>query len=405
MSSNRKKLFLPLIVVAVAVAAALLLASAREAPPRRPRQAEAPLVETAEVRAEEVAVVVRGQGTVVPRTEIQLVPQVSGRVERIHRELAAGGRFAAGEALVVIDPVDFELRVQGAAAEVARAEVRLETEQAEAAVARDEWYRLHPAEQPSPLVVRQPQVRQAEAELAAARASLAEARLSLERTRIAAPFNGRVVSESVDAGQYVLAGQPLATIHATDVLEVPVPLEDRELAWFDIGSRGAPAEISVQFAGGRHTWQGIVARSQGVDSRSRMVTVVVEVRDDFDPAGERPQLLPGMFVDAAIKGRTLRAAMTVPRHALHGDRVWVVEDGTLAIREVEVARTSRDEAFITRGLEAGDRVVTTSLEAVTDGMAVRLGGEPEEGRTSRDLRPEEAAGHRQDLGRDTGGAA
>jgi hypothetical protein len=109
-----------------------------------------------------------------------------------------------------------------------------------------------------------------------------------------------------------------------------------------------------------------------VDPSSRMVNVVVEVRDPFDRAGTTPPLMPGTFVDVRVFGRTVTDLMPVPRHAIHeGNLVWVAEDGVLRIRQVEVARSDREVAYISAGLADGDRVVVTALDAVTDGMKIR----------------------------------
>jgi len=372
------KVLVPVVVLAFGVVGAAVLVSSRKAPPRTERVAPGPLVEVRQVAATDVDVRVRGNGEVVARTEVDLVPQVGGRVVDVHRALVAGGRFRADEPLVQIERRDYELAVERAQAAVERARVALEREQAEAEVARQEWAALHPGEDPpTGLVVREPQVRQAEAELAAARAELDIARLSLERTSLSVPFDGTVVSEDVGVGQYVTVGARLAQVYATDVVEVRVPLEDRELAWFEIpeeaGELGPAAEVSATFAGARHTWEGRVVRLESrVDPSSRMVHVVVEVRRPFDPGDGRPPLLPGTFVDVAIEGRKLAGVVPVPRHAIHaGDAVWVVEDGRLRIRPVEVVRSDRETALVSRGLEGGEGVVVSALDAVTDGMKVR----------------------------------
>jgi RND family efflux transporter MFP subunit len=254
----------------------------------------------------------------------------------------------------------------------------LEQQRAEAEVARQEWDALHPGEPPpSGLVVREPQVRQAEAELAAAEADLDVARLNLERTRISVPFDGVVVSERVDIGQYIVAGQSIARVYGTDAVEVRLPLESRELEWFSVpgatASKGPPAVVMASFAGTTHTWQGRVTRMEAeVDPNSRMVNVVVEVREPFDRSGARPPLMPGTFVDVQISGRTVKGLTPVPRYAVHeGNLVWVAENGVLRIREVEIARSDREVAYVIDGLAQGDRVVLTALDAVTDGMKIR----------------------------------
>jgi RND family efflux transporter MFP subunit len=289
----------------------------------------------------------------------------------------AGGFFRAGEVLVVIEPRDYELAVERAQAAVARAKVTLEREQAEAEVAREEWNGLHPGEEPTALVIREPQIRQAEAEHAAAVADLDVAKLNLERTKISLPFDGVVVSESVDVGQFVGNGSRLATVYGTDVVEVRVPLDSRELAWFDIpsnrGGRGASAEVSASFGGTWSTWEGRVTRMEAeVDQTSRMVHVVIEVSDPYATSEGQPALLPGSFVDVRIAGRTLSQVVSVPRHAIHDGRsVWVFDDGKLGVREVEIVREDRQQTLISSGLEDGDLVIVSSLDAVTDGMTIR----------------------------------
>lgn len=378
MSSFRSKLVLPVVVVAGGLGVAYLLTSARTPPERVDRVSPGPLVEVIEARPADVQVEVEGNGEVGAKISVTLVPQVSGRILAVHAAMVSGGFFKAGEALVTIDPRDYELARDRARATVARAEVTLEREQAEADVARQEWDALHPDEAPPHgLVVREPQIRQAEAELEAARADLAAAELDLERTRMTVPFDGVVVSESVDVGQYVSAGSTLATVFAVGAVEIRVPLESRELGWFDAPRRpsdpASPATVRSRFAGGVHEWPGRVVRTEAqVDPGSRMIHAVVEVARPFARTDGRPSLLPGSFVEVVIEGRTLDGVVPVPRHAVHqGDTVWVVDDGRLEIRPVEIARADRHSALVTAGLEAGDQVVVSALDAVTDGMAVR----------------------------------
>jgi RND family efflux transporter MFP subunit len=341
------------------------------------------LVEVVPTELASVPVIVSGHGEVVPRVSVDVVPQIAGQVVEVHPKLVSGGFFSAGETLVRIDPRDYELAVERAQAAVARSLVSLQREQAEAEVAREEWDELHPGEDAPGLVIREPQIRQAEAELAAAEAELAVATLNLERTRISVPFDGVVVSESVDVGQFVGVTNRLARVYGTDVLEVRVPLKSGELAWFDLPSRGSEssteAEISASFGGAFSTWTGRVTRMEAeVDQTSRMVHVIVEIEDPYRASDERPALLPGTFVDVRIFGRTLDGVVPIPRFAIHdGDKVWVYDDGSLDIRTVRVLRSDRNQALVTSGLDGGELVIISSMDAVTDGMAVRNAGELE----------------------------
>lgn len=370
MKNNRMKAVFPLLVLVMGAMAAILLAKSRKAPETTTPPELAPLVETLTVHHSSLPAVVLGHGTLRPRHVVQVVPQVAGQVVRIHEAMVGGGTFRRGDLLVEIDPRDFELAVRKNEAELARAEVRLETERAEAVIARDEWGRLHPDEAPSsPLVVREPQIKQAEAELAAAQANVDRSRLDLERTSLRAPFDGRVEDERLEVGQFLVVGQSVATLHGTRRLEVPVPLEDRELAWFSVGDS---CTIEVQYAGASHEWLGRVVRVEGVDPATRMVTIVAEIDRGQSDSGGKPDLLPGMFAEVSIYG-TLEDGVPIPRSVLReGERVWLLDDeGRLRIQDVQVGRTGREQVLVVAGLEEGARLVTTHLDAVTDGMAVR----------------------------------
>jgi len=307
-------------------------------------------------------------------------PRFPGRSSvTIHPGLVPGGRFKGGETLLEIDSRDYELAVERAQAAVARAETALERERAEAEASREEWDAIHPGEEPdSGLVVREPQIRQAEAELAAARADLAVAVLRLERTRISLPFDGIIRNENVDLGQYVTVGKSLATAFATDVAEIRVPLAERELAWFSIprtpGSSGPSATITTHFGGEEQRWNGRVTRMEAqVDPASRMVTVVIAVPHPFRVNDEhRFPLLPGTFVDVEIAGHELANVIPLPRHAIHeGNVAWVVDEKTLSFAPVTIVRTEGDTAYVSEGIEPGSKIVVSQLDAVTDGMEVR----------------------------------
>ena len=375
------------VIVAVAIGAAKMMSSFRKAPEKKEQAVSAPLLNAIEVYPETLEMVVQGFGTVKPRMEVQVVPQVSGRVVRCHRRLVNGGFFKADEALVVIEQTDYTLAVESAAAAVAQAEVKVEQEKAEADVAHQEWENLHPGKQPdSVLVFREPQIRNAQAQLSAAESRLAKAKLDLERTTITMPFDGRVVQTGIDEGQFITAGAPIATVYRTDVVEIVVPLEDAELEWFDLpldgnhsgDAAGTPVGVFASFAGGEHSWQGRLVRTEGrIDPKSRMVHVVAQVIDPFKPVPSRPPLTPGMFVRVDIEGREVKDIYRLPRYAIRrGREVWIAagteEIKKLTVHPVEVVRMDKMFAYVAAGLNEGDLIITSALETVVNGMAVRV---------------------------------
>jgi len=373
------KILLPLVVLAAGAAAALQLAAQREVPEPEPREVPLPSVRTVLAEPTDHEVWVTSRGTVVPRTESQLVVEVPGRVVRISPDLVSGGFFEAGEVLLEIDPRDLELAVAQAELDVARSRRRLAEEEADAEVARREWETLGTGE-PTPLTLREPQVAEARAQVAAAEALLERARRDLARTRVTAPFSGRVRDKRVDLGQYVQPGTPVATLYATDVAEVRLPLADGELAFVELpvaGLRDAEkrpeVELVAHFAGDRRSWTGRVVRTEGeIDPRTRMVMTVAEVREPYDPSRVVP-LAIGMFVEARIRGVLLEDVLVLPREALReGDRVYALdEEDRLLVREVRVLRAERDRVVLRAEELAGARVVVSPLELVTDGMRVR----------------------------------
>ncbi len=385
LTDKLKRILLIVAILAAGVLILMTLVSLRKPPAKKLRQVLAPLLNAQAVYAEDVQMVVFGFGTVEPKVEVQVVPEVSGRVVSCHSDFVNGGFFKAGEPLITIDQRDYKLAVENAEAAVAADQVYLDRELAEAAVARQEWAQLNPDREPtSPLVFREPQIAEAKAKLKASEARLATVQLNLERTVISMPFDGRVSAESVDMGQYVMAGQAVATVYGTEVAEIVVPLEDRDLAWFDLPLRfndsassslvsGAETLVIADFAGARHTWAGRVVRAEGrIDSTSRMVNVVVEVARPFEMSDHRPPLVPGMFVQIEIKGKGLEDIIRVPRYAVHNaDEVWVARDNRLWIQKVEIARQDKDYTYVTAGLASGAVIVTSPLEVVTDGMKIR----------------------------------
>jgi len=358
-----------------------LTASKPQLETRKP-PAPIPMVRTIKVKTGPQSVHIIGEGTVRPLREINVVPQVGGKLVYVSPALVNGGEFSQGDTLLRIDPVDYQLAVTLAKAKVKDSESALKLAEEEAAAAQEEWRLLHAGNpkanrNPPPLVAKEPQLAAAQAKLEADRADLRRALLDLERTELKAPFDSRVSQENVDVGQYVSPGQALASLYSTEAAEIVVPLEDEDAFWFHVpgftpgNSPGSSAKVLARLAGRERTWPGAVVRTEGkLDERTRMINVVVRVEK---PYAKKPPLPVGLFVTVEIEGRTLPDGTVIPRSALHQDDVvWVVDnDDRLHFREVDVARVQGDDVMIEDGLKDGEMVVMTPLEAVTDGMSVR----------------------------------
>ena len=317
------------------------------------------------------ALAVETQGTVRPLREIQLVSQVGGRVESVSPRFAEGGFFAAGEALVKVEDIDYQFVIARAESQVAAARQTVAEEKGRTLQAKREWRDLG-SEQANALFLRKPQLAAAEAALGAAQADLAAARLDLERTAISAPFNGRISEKFVDVGQYVAPGTAIATVYDTDVALVRLPLTDSQVELLDLPlnydilssseAAGAPVALEARFAGRMWEWQGRIVRTDAsIDVNSRVVYAVVEVDKPFarEAGSRRPPLAPGLFVNARVSGREFSGVSLLPRSALRSDDTLMIVDGEdlVRVRQVKVLRSTPRAGLGARGRKwrAGDR--------------------------------------------------
>ena len=381
---RRRRLIAAAIVVGAIVILVGLVATRPRAERRKP--VVPPTTVTVEtVNAEQPPVLVTGWGTVQPKRSVNLVPQVSGRVVAVSPNLQAGAFFAAGEVLVEIEDTDYMLGVQQALSQVAQADYSLATAQEEARVAREEWKRtrsdagngssLNDAE-PNALVFREPQLKQAEVGLQAAKAALAQAELSLSRCRLTAPFAGRVINETADPGDYVMAGNVLGRIDDTSVAEITVNLPHADMAWVPEPGAGEAA-VRGDYAGQERRWAGRLARLGGaIDEISRTVPVVVEV--DAPYSATSVPLMAGMFVAVDFRSAPPAGTVTIPRRGLRpGNQVWVLdEDDRLRIRNVTALHAGESDVVLSEGLQAGERLITSNLQYVVDGMQLRTADSP-----------------------------
>lgn len=323
---------------------------------------------------EDVTLTVKTQGEVRPLTEIDLVPEVGGKIVYVSPNFIEGGFFKKGETLIRIDDSNYQVSKIRAQATIAQAQQALTREIAEGEIAKSDYAELGRGE-PSALALRQPQRQEAEAALQAAEADLESAELQLRRTNVRAPFDGRVRNKTSDVGQYVSPGSPLGRIFSTDIVQVRLPLTDADLAKVDlpIAFNAASREVapkvklSTNIGGELQTWTGYIMRTASTyDVQSRALFAIVEV---FDPYGEGASqngvpLAPGLFVDAVIEGKKLEDVIVLSRDGLRPqNEVYVVDDkGNAEVRTATVADSDSNRAVITSGVEPGELVVVSPLE-------------------------------------------
>ena len=380
-----KRAILPLLVIVIALGLTFVLVKSRKIPEPLETPYQGPLVETLELESSSRRVIVFGTGTAQPRQEVNITPQVRGRVSELSPHMVAGGKFHEGDLLFAIESVDYELAIDLARASLAQAELELQRNENLARVARQEWQALNPDshEEPDPLVVYEPQLKSARAQRDAAAANVRQAEINLQRTRLYAPFNGYVRSEQLELGQYLTAGSAVATVVGTDQVEIIVPVTLDDLAWLQVprnkgAQKGSAVEIKLQSGNRSFHWQGMITRAMGeIDPRNRTAHVVVTVIDPLDQEEAATsllnELLPGMFVEVRIQGEELADVIVVPRGALRdNDTVWIADsENRLRIRAVDIVRRERDEILVKAGLQAGEQIILTGLSGAAEGMLLR----------------------------------
>jgi len=203
------------------------------------------------------------------------------------------------------------------------------------------------------------------------RAEVAIARLDLTRCTIRAPFAGLVAEKLIEVGERVQKGSSLLALLDPGLIEVPVKLPVSVRPRVAIGSACKLTTPSMPGV----SWQGQVKRiAPAASEATRTFELFVEVPN----AEQEHELVPGFFVQAEIEGPKLVDVLVVPRGSVQQGEVFVYRNGKARKRGVQVARVLRDRSVVT-GIQSGDVVIVSNLDALYEGAPVRLEGAPSSG--------------------------
>ena len=423
---------LPLVILAITAIVVTYILSNPNKP--KTRKVERPLVyvETIPAKKENFSVLIETQGEVKARVYSKIIPEVSGRITFVSDNFFTGKFFKKGETLLQVDPRDYEIALSKAKADLIKAETEFEQEkirtqnfktaiingqnvlqsniltfkeeEARGQQALTDWKKLGHKGEPGELVLRKPQLKAAQAAVESAKADIEKAErdlglvdallknsqaaidsakaevrqkeINLERCTIKAPFNGRILSKSVDLGQYISPGTNVADIYGIDAVEVRLPISTKELQYMNLpddspnaDSHKAEVLFSLQNGTEKNEWKGFLDRTEStMDSKSRQHYVIGQVQNPF--SGKR-SLKPGVFVKAAISGKTIPDIYVVPISAVReSSYLWVVnKKSELQKKPVSIVWRNLKIAAL-RGLEPGDKICKTSLTFARNGLVV-----------------------------------
>lgn len=321
---------------------------------------------------------IKTQAVVESRFNITLQSQVVGQIVYISPKFLGGGYFDTGEVILKIDPSDYELALAQAEVNVARAEQTLSVETEQSQLAQLDWDKYGEGE-PTDLVLRIPQLREAEAGLRGAKANYETQRIRLERTKVKAPYPLMIGTKQVDLGQIVGNNQALANIFGTEEAEIRMPLSQKQMDLLSATKVGILPEseyLDVKVRDltrkGDIVWDAKIKRIESnIDRMSRVYFAVATVDDPMNLKGDKetPPLLPGVFVDLEVMGKKIENVYRVPAKAMRDDNnIYYYEDEKLLTKPAEVLDRNQDIVTILSGITSDDKIVTSPPFSYVPGM-------------------------------------
>ena len=376
--------YLPAVLIALIVATFVILKYNKPSAKRRPPPAINTInIEIEKIEARDIPILLQSYGIVKPRTQSTLVAEVSGRVIFLSDKFRDGGFFKKGDTLIELDDADYLADIALTKADLATVEKDYEEELAQANQAKQDWKRLNGNMPAPPLVLREPQRKAAQTRVESAKANLARATLNYQRTKIKAPFDGRVLTKNIDLGQVVTINSQVGNIYATDAIEITLPIKNAELSLIDLpenyrDSTSAATQPSVKIQSSlypKEIWAGkIVRTASSINDATRQLSVTALVNDPYgEIAKNRPPLKIGEYVTAKIIGKTLNKAIAIPNRSIYqGSYVYVFRDNAVHRKDISIYWQNEQEAIISSGLKKGEILVLTPLGQISSGTPAKV---------------------------------
>lgn len=329
-------------------------------------------------------------GTVQPVEDVTLSPLVSGQVIRRDPSFTPGGFVKKNQVLLQIDPSDYRNTLELRKSQLMQSQSTLETEMGRQQIAEkdlqlitnDSLFGANPlSEEERQLVLRKPQLNAVKATIGGSKAAVDQARLDLSRTTIRAPFDAHILSQNVTEGSQVAPGDNLGRIVGTDFYWVMATVPVSKLQWLSFpkgnSEKGSPVRIKNSTAWSSDAYrEGYLDKQIGaLDNQTRLARVLVKVADPLANKSnikEKPALMIGTFVEVEIQANPVAEVIRLSRdYVRSNETVWVMKEGKLEIREVDIVLNDDEYAYIRKGLADGEKVVITDLSTVSNGIGLR----------------------------------
>jgi membrane fusion protein (multidrug efflux system) len=365
----------PVILLAAIAAAMGLAACAPHGPPPARPPAEVGVVV---MKTQAVPIQTELPGRTSPFAISQVRPQINGIIQaRLFQE---GATVQAGQVLYRIDPAPYRAAVDQAKGVLASADANLVTLKLKAerlaqliktdSIARQDYDDAEAAYGQGVAAVQQD------------KAALQTAQINLDYTQIRAPITGRIGVSAYTQGALVTSGQTdaLSSIQTLDPIYVDLTQSSTELLQLERNiaagrqSKGAlSAKVRLLLEDG--STYPLDGKLQFTDVTVDPASGAVTLRALF--ANPKGVLLPGMYVRAQIVEAVQENGILAPQQGVTRDpkgaatALVVNAQGKAELRQLEIAQAVGADWLVTKGLAAGDRVITEGLQQVQPGAAVR----------------------------------
>ncbi len=427
MKLSRKLLFIP----ALAVGVVILIMAVKLKPdlPIKPAADRARIVDTMPLELKAIAPVVIGFGKVTPKFEWKAIAEVSGKVVYRNPKLERGQILPAGTELLRIDPLDYELKLAQAEADLSSVNTQLAKlnqeeknlkstlaiEKNRLALSKKELNRKlnlkkkgltsqSDVDQQNQAYLSQQKLVQdmqnklllypderkvVQAQVKVGESKVAEAQRLLEKTTVILPQLLRISEVDVEENQVVNLQQTMIAAHGTNIMEVEAQLSihDMHLITSSLSEpitnqsetpepdmSAITAQIELSSGSLKARWPAKVARiSDTVDATQATVGVILEIEQDYSQLSPDniPPLVNGMFVSAELKGEQ-NPGWVIPERALHGDKIYIMDaENQLDIRPVSVLYRVDNQVVIEGELEQGEKLILNDLLPALPGMRLR----------------------------------
>jgi multidrug efflux pump subunit AcrA (membrane-fusion protein) len=370
---------LPVLILVAGFVIMQLLAGMKEDPVRRPQGKAAKIVLSEVVRMTQTPTSLTALGKLTSSQPVQLVSEVGGLVQEGRIPFKPGQRFRRGDLLLHIDERQVQLSLNSSKSDFLNALAsvlpEIKVDQPESYATWQDYFDGCGFATP---LAELPEAQNRKIKLLLTRFNVYKLyyatrnlEITLEKHDIIAPFDGAIVSTALRVGSTARGGSILGEIISLQDLELEIPLPSSDIAWID---RSKNVRLTAKESTG--SWTGSISRIGGaVEQRTQTLPVYISVQN----AGT--SLYEGMYMQAEIAGKPVEAGTVIPRRALYEEKyVYIVEDGALLRRDVNIVRRNPETVVIDGGLADGDTLVTELLQGVSPGMPAkaRLQNAPEE---------------------------